>query len=270
MQRGFSHASALSQQTIGRGIVDLLLTGKRSKVLVEVKIAAKETETKIYGHGWVPQIRKYLSYRAGHVAFLTTRNVSSPDAKSRFYLGHFLLEQLEGKLDRQRLSPTGQLLLDFMEDKDMKALEPFTKTDLRNAAQSFNFAKKCEAVIDEVVGGVESAFKKIFHVRTGFTSGHLSPTYNSAYSYTRKFHYGAVRRVRIFLEPWEGEFGFGVSVYVPKNDMAQINRHLNWKEYQSELYSWHPIGHEVEPSTLAKKALKDARALRRALNRVYY
>ena len=47
MQRGFAHASALPQQTIGRGIVDLVLTGTRDRVLVEVKIGARETQTKI-------------------------------------------------------------------------------------------------------------------------------------------------------------------------------------------------------------------------------
>jgi len=55
MQRGFANAKALPQQTIGRGIVDLVLTGRRSRVLVEVKIGAQETQTKIYGHGWVPE-----------------------------------------------------------------------------------------------------------------------------------------------------------------------------------------------------------------------
>ena len=264
-QQGFSHASALPQQTIGRGIVDLLLTGRRSKVLVEVKIGAKETQTKIYGHGWVPQVRKYLSYRAGQVAFLTTRNVSNPDVKSRFYLGHFLLEQLEGKLDRQRLSATGQLLLDFMEENDMKALKPFTKTDIRNAGQSFNFAKKCEAVLDEVVGCVEVEFRKIFRVRTGFTSGHFSPTYNSAYSYTRKFRYGLARRLYLFLDPWEGELGFGVSVIVSRKHMERVNRRLKWEVDRTELYSWHQVKSDIQPAALTKKALRDLRALRMAL-----
>ena len=47
MQRGYVNASALTQQTIGRGIVDLVLTGRRGRILVEVKIGAKETQTKI-------------------------------------------------------------------------------------------------------------------------------------------------------------------------------------------------------------------------------
>lgn len=270
MQRGFKRASAVTQQTIGRGIVDLILIGRRGRVLVEVKIGAKETQTKIYGHGWVPQVRKYLSYKAGPVAFLTTRNVESPDVNSRYFLGHFLLEELEGRLDRNRLSATGQLLLDFMEENDMKALDPFTEADLKNARQAFNFSRKCEAMLDEVVGKFIPAFRKLFRVRTGFTSGHFSPTYYSAYAYTHKFRYGAARSVCLFLMPFEKEFAFGMSAVVPKKDMNMINRQLGWEEHRSELYSWHPINANIQPAALAKKALGDARALRATLNRVYY
>ena len=270
MQRGYVNASALTQQTIGRGIVDLVLTGRRGRILVEVKIGAKETQTKIYGHGWVPQVRKYLSYKAGHVAYLTTRNIPSPDVNSRYFLGHSLLEELEGRLRRTRLSVTGKMLLDFMEENDMKALEPFTKRDLQNAGQAFDFSRKCEAVIDEVIGEIEPRFKKLFRVRTGFTSGHFSPTYYSAYAYTKKFRYGAVRSISVYLAPWEGDLGFGVSALVPKKDMERINRHLGWDEHRSELYSWHSVGPRIHPAALAKKALADARALRTALNHVYY
>ena len=152
----------------------------------------------------------------------------------------------------------------------MKPLEPFTKRDLRNAGHSFDFSRKCEAVIDEVIGNMGPTFKRIFRVRTGFTSGHFSPTYCSAFSYTKKFRYGAVRRVYVYLWPWKGELRFGVSAEVPKRDMERINRHLGWEEDQSELYSWHTVGPRILPEALAKKALQDARALRKALNRVYY
>lgn len=270
MQRGYVNASALTQQTIGRGIVDLVLTGRRGRILVEVKIGAKETQTKIYGHGWVPQVRKYLSYKAGHVAYLTTRNIPTPDVNSRHFLGHSLLKELEGRLRHARLSVTGKMLLDFMEENGMKALEPFTKKDLQNAGQAFDFSRKCEAVIDEVVGEIEPRFKKLFRVRTGFTSGHFSPTYYSAYAYTKKFRYGAVRSISVYLAPWEGELGFGISALVPKKDMERINRHLGWEENRSELYSWHLVGPRIHPAALAKKALADARALRAALNHVYY
>jgi hypothetical protein len=270
IQRGFKYASALTQQSIGRGIVDLVLIGTRKKkILVEIKIGAKETQTKIYGHGWVPQVRKYLLYRTGQVAFLTTRNVPSPDVNSRFFLGHFYLEELERHLNRHRLSVAGQLLLDFMEENDMKALEPFTKTDLNNAEHSFKFAKKCEAMLYEVVRIIEQPFKQIFRIRTRFTSAHFSPTYNSAYSYTRKFRYGSVKSVSVYLSPWDGKFGFGISIKIPKKDLEKINRYLQWEAEKSELFTWHILGLNVQPAKLAKDILSDAKSLRSALNRVY-
>ncbi len=270
MQREFARASALPQQTIGRGIVDIVLTGRCGKVLVEVKIGAKETKTKIYGRGWVSQIPKYLSNRSGPVAYLTTRNVPTPDVRSRHFLGHFLLEELHGRLARKRLSATGQLLVDFMEENQMNALHPFTKLELSQSEHSFNFAKKCLALLDEVVSKMEPDFKKLFKVRTKFTSSHFSPTYNSAYSYTKKIRYGAVDYVSVFLSPWEDKLYFGLSVKVPKKDIERINRGLRWDVESSEIYSWHVVTPSAHPPALVRKALADARSIRTALNRVYY
>jgi hypothetical protein len=273
IQRGFARASALPQQTVGRGIVDLVLTGTGgSRVFVEVKIGAKETLTKIHGYGWVPQVRKYLSNRSGQVAYLTTRNVPSPDVNSGYFLGHFFLEELDTRLrrlDRNGLSTPGQLLLDFMKENDMKAPDPFTKMDLKYAAHSFDFAKKCEAVLNEVVRKIEPEFKELFRTRTGFTPGRFSPTSNYASSYTRKFRYRAATYVSIYLATWEGELGFGVSAKVPKKDLERIHRHLDWEEDQGEIYSWHVVRSGTHPTALAPKVLGDARKLRTALNRAY-
>ena len=219
IRRGFGYAFALPQQTLGRGIVDLVLEGS-CKVFVEVKVGARETETKIYGHGWVLQVQKYLSYRSGYVAYLTTREVPSPTVNSKFFLGHFLLEDLHGRLNRNRLSPTGLLLLDFMEENDMKALEPFTKTDLYNATHSFNFIQKCQSVLEEVAGELEPKVRTIFHKRTGFMSAHFSPRYKVAYSAVRNFSYRDAYELCLFLEPWEAEVGFGVSACVAKESIV--------------------------------------------------
>ena len=235
MQRRFRNASALPQQTIGKGIVDLVLELADERLLVEVKVGARETETKIYGQGWVPQIRKYLSNGAGCVAYLTTRNVPSPDVKSKFFLGHFLIESLYGRLDRKRLSPLGQLLLDFMEENDMKALEPFSKTDLSNAVHAFSFARKCEEILDEVAKDVGPEINKIFKKKSRLTSGHFSPTYESAYCSTRKFKYGVATRIYLSLDPSDGELGFCVSARISRKHMHSVNRHLKWEQYQSEL-----------------------------------
>jgi hypothetical protein len=157
-----------------------------------------------------------------------------------------------------------------MEENDIKSLDPFTRNDLRLAGHSFNFARKCVAVIEEVVGKIEPVFKKMFRIRTGLTSGRFSPIDNSAYAYTRKFRYGAVSYVSVYLAPWEGQLGFGLSVKLPRKDIERINRHLYWEEDQGEVYSWHDVASGTHPIALANKAIKDARLLRTALNHVYY
>jgi hypothetical protein len=260
---GFKNATAFPQQTLGQGIVDLVLEGSTGKVFVEVKVGARETETVVNGRQ-LKQVEKYLSYRTGYVAYLTTRNVPSPTVSpkfSKFFLGHHFLEVLYGRLRRNRLTPTGQLLLDFMEENDMKSLEPFTKTDLRNATHSFNFALKCESVLEEVARALEPQIRKIFDQpkkKMGFMRSWFSPTYKCAYSYTREFSYGYANALSVFLEPWEEKVGFGVSVIVTKKYMHRIKRHLKWEEYQSELYSWHPLKPGVEPTQLAKVALRES------------
>ena len=91
--RSFKCVSAQPQQSFGNGIVDLVLSSGKRTVLVEVKIGASETETKIYGQGWVPQVEKYLSYREGPVAYLTTKAVSAPDVKRKHVISaHRVLE----------------------------------------------------------------------------------------------------------------------------------------------------------------------------------
>src|SRR5690349_12740305 len=60
IRRGFKDVIALPQQTLGRGIVDLVLQCSTSKVFVEVKVGARETETEINGRQ-VRQVEKYLS-----------------------------------------------------------------------------------------------------------------------------------------------------------------------------------------------------------------
>jgi len=267
MRRGFKDASALPQQTIGRGIVDLVLEGSSSKLLVEVKVGARETETKIYGQGWVPQIQKYLSYRAGWVVYLTTRDVPRPDVRSKFFFGHFSIEDLHGHLDRKRLSATGKLLLDFLEDNDMKPVEPFTVADLRNAEQSFKFAKKCKAVLAEVKNDVEPKFRTIFHKRTGFAACYFSPEYNSAYCATTRFRYGVATGLYLFLEPWERKLGFGVSAVISRKSMYLVNRHLKWEEFQNQLYTWYPVKTGIRPGVLVQKAIRDMQALKVALDK---
>jgi hypothetical protein len=192
IHRSFKCATAESQQSFGNGIVDIVLAAGNKSVLIEIKIAAAETETKIYGKGRVSQVQKYLDYKVGPVAYLTTKAVSTPDLKLRskkssYFLGQSYFEDLFDKLVRVRLKLTesGHLFLKFMEENNMKSLEPFTQHELDEAKNTFRFAKKCEKFLEEIRPRVELEFRRIFNSRSKFTGGYFSPTYESAYIYPK-------------------------------------------------------------------------------------
>ena len=234
---------------------------------MEVKVGARETETVVNGRE-LKQVEKYCSYRAGYVAYLTTRNVPSPTVNSKFFLGHCFLEVLHGRLKRDRLTPTGQLLLDFMEENDMKSLEPFTKVDLHNATHSFNFALKCESVLEEVARALEPKIRKMFEQpkkKMGFMRSWFSPTYKCAYSYTRNFSYGYANGLSVYLAPWEEKVGFGVSAMVTKEYMHRVNRYLDWEKYGSESFVA-TVESPARASSISEIAIRDLRTLKRALD----
>jgi hypothetical protein len=269
MLRGFSQARAQPQQSFVRGIVDLVVSGRRSRILVEVKIAAAETLTKIRGKGLVPQVKKYLGYREGPVAYLTTRTVPSPQVKSARFLGHFFFDDLHRELLQARLTKPGRLFLDFMEENGMESEAPFTKADVRGAQHAFRFAKKCVTAIDEIISGVEQKFKKLFHTRANFTKGYFHPSYGYAYAYTRNFSWRGHRQIyiSIFIMPDAGELAYGVSAQVTRSDMKRLNQVLKWDEEDGELYTWHPISSGVDSRDIIPSVLIDLKKLRTGLNR---
>jgi hypothetical protein len=267
--RSFKCASARPQQSFGNGIVDLVLSSGNRKVLVEVKIGASETETKIYGRGWVRQVKKYLSYKEGPVAYLTTKAASAPDVNSKQFLGHFFFEDLYEHLTNVTLTLPGQLFREFMEENGMKPLEPFTQGELGNAQQAFGFAKKCECLLDEIKSAVEPEFRKLFRTRTGFKGGHFSPSYVSAYIGTRNFTRGNVKAVWIWIEPEGSALNYGVSVSVNRSDMGKLNRVLAWEEGAGDLWRSHPIRPNTNSRNCIKRIMGDLEHLQYALKRVY-
>jgi hypothetical protein len=249
--------------------VDLVLSSGNRKVLVEVKIAGSETETKIYRRGWVPQVKKYLSYKVGPVAYLTTKAASAPDVNSKQFLGHFFFEDLYENLTNAKLTLPGMLFREFMEENGMKPLEPFTQRELGNAKQAFDFARKCEFILDEIKSTVEPEFRKLFHTRTRFTGGHFSPCYGSAYVWTKNFTRGNLKTVGVYIEPEEGALYYGVWVRVLRNDTRKLNRVLAWEEKAGFLSSSHPIRPNTNTGNYIKRILKDLKHLQKTLQRVY-
>ena len=248
---GFSAATAQPQQGFNHGIVDLVVSGRHRRILIEVKIAAVETLTKIRGKGWVPQVRKYLAYREGEVIYLTSRTVPSPKVSSCRFLGHFFFDELHRQLlpVKTRLTIPGRLFIDFMEENGMESEQPFTKADVRGASHAFRFAKKCATAIDEIVSNVEPKFRKWFHTRAYFTRSYFIPTkYESVFASTPNFSWRRLRRcwITIFIEAYDGELAFGVAVEVTRDNMKKLNRFLYWEENNSELYTWHPISGQMD------------------------
>jgi hypothetical protein len=272
----FMCASAESQQSFGNGIVDLVLSSQGKKILLEIKIAAAETETKIYGKGWVSQIQKYLSYKSGRVAYLTTKAVSAPSLKSerKDFLGQFYFEDIYDHLikAKSKLTDCGHLFLEFMKENHMKPLEPFTPHELNKAKTAFDFAKKCEDFLNEIKSEVEPKFQKIFRSRARFTGGHFSPTYQSAYSYARGKLLGFQKRkqVEICIWPEGGSLFYGVCVRILRTDMNEFSRHLNnWKMDRRYLYTLHPLKPFTKSEKCVDPILRDLKQLKRALNQIY-
>jgi hypothetical protein len=274
IQRCFTGALADSQQDFGNSIVDLVLSAGGRRVLVEVKIAARETETKIYGKGWVPQVQKYLDLNVGPVAYLTTKSVSPPDVRrkgssSKRYLGQFFFEDLYDQIVRSPLTDVGKMFRQFMEENGMKSLEPFTQKELDNAGHAFEFAEKCEAFLDQIRPVVESEFRRLFRTRTRFTRGCFSPSDGSAYMKTTNFRRGFVKRVGIYFGPEDGKLIYGVYVRVLRTGIGRLRRHLKWPEEGGFLSSFHPVRPDTKSRRLIEPILRDLRKLKGALNRVY-
>jgi hypothetical protein len=267
MRRRFKFASALSQQRFGKSIVDLVLSSGSTSILVEVKIAAQETETKIYGKGWVPQVQKYLDLREGHVAYLTTRAVSKPDVdpKRKKFLGHFFFEDLYDHLAEVKLTPLGELFRQFMEENEMKSSEPFTPQEIKSARQAFTFAKKCEVFLNEIKSELEPEFRRTFQTRTRFTKGNFNPTSGCAYIYTGSLKRWRVKWVTIYVEPANGSLVYGVFVQVLRTDVKRLKEHLKWEEEGSGLFS----PHHVKPGSKGRQCVepirRDLEKLKRAL-----
>jgi len=237
-----------------------------------VKIAAAETLTKIRGKGWVPQIKKYVAYREGDVAYLTTRRVPPPEIDSRNprFLGHFFFDDLHRRLIKARLSVTGQLFVKFMEENGMESQEPFTSADVRGAQHAFRFARKCETAIDEIVSEIQPWFKKWFHTRADFTRGKFSPIVGSAYAYANVRWRGLDNiEISICIWPEAGELVFGVSVGVSRSNMKKVNRFLAWDEDNRDFYTRHPISGQADSKKMIPQIRKDLKQLRGGLSRAF-
>ena len=278
MVRRFRNASASTQQYYSNGIVDLEVENfHNQKVLVEVKIRGSETLTHIRGQGLISQIKKYLQYRQGPVAYLTTRDVPSPDGgTTNCYLGQFYFEDLYKRLNsvKWKLTEFGRLYLQFMEERNMIPPEPFNRKDIRGAQDAFLFSNKCTSILDEIKDKITPDFRKIFRSRTSFTATSFSTSEACAYTYT-KYRRGPIKFIELALYPGKGELWFGVEIYLDIRDdrskkLATFLRREKWEPYENGRWLGSYIKLNGDPTDLKRMvtyASKYLKQLNKAIKR---
>lgn len=270
----FRKASAETQKSFPRGRVDLVLNAPNGrKVLVEVKVSSGETMTRYNGNHWKPQVKKYISYHAGKVAYLTTRRTPSPEdvGHSKEFLGQTYFEELYAYLCRlKNPSKICQLFIDFMEEQNMTPPEPLTKNDIYGALGAFDFAKKCEDILNETRERIIPEFRRLFRSKARFTSGHFSPEYGAAYFYTKHFHRGPIKSVWVCMEPDQNELLFTVCARVEQHPTADaLEKKLRWDvdgRYLCKGLFVHGDGKDTR--RMVSHAVKSFKELKRAIARI--
>lgn len=264
----FKNCESETQKHYGNGIVDLVLNADNERMLIEVKTGSNETKTLIWGKGRQSQIKKYLSYNDGNVAYLTTNNISDPNIGSnKRYLGHFYFEDLYLSLNKRKLCEIGEEFKKFMEENNMMPPKPFTKKEVKHATLAFDFAWKCEEILDEVQKGIIPFFKKELHTSTDFTRVKFSNEYIT-YFYPKRFNKHPCNKLwfRIFVDK-DNKLYFGTEIKGNDEDMRKLNKKLRWRHTDSGgLYSSYEIkGNEDIIKKMKSLLKKDILKLRKTL-----
>lgn len=268
----FQKCTCETQQPFNNYRVDLVLSNNTGeKILIEIKTTSKETYIFQKGRGWRPQIKRYLSLKKGHVAYLTTRDIPHPDIDSSdMYFGHYYFEDLYKSLKRRKLCEIGEQFKEFMEENNMTPPKPFSKKEVKNAKFAFEFARKCENTLDEVKKEIEPFFKKELGGRATFTSGHFSPTYECAWFCSKKFKKPPIKKVYFAIDPWDdSSLTFGTWVKGPKDDLAYLNKSLQWKgDIPGWLYTKNKIkGNENIVNKMVNTYKKEIIKLKKAIKK---
>ncbi len=221
----FKTATAETQASYPRCFVDLLFRPKSGKpILIEVKIAATETQTKIWGEGTVPQVKKYIQLRRGPVAYLTSLHAQPADVRKQArFLGHFLFEDLHRRLAKApNLTPIGKELVGFLEGHGMAHPKPFTAKELRFSKEAFDFAAKAQEHLDEVVSEYQLDFRRAIRTRSQFSRATFSTSNKSAYAYLKGFSKWPFQAAGFGIDPDTRGAWFSVWFKIKKDAGADI------------------------------------------------
>ena len=105
-----------------------------------------------------------------------------------------------------------------------------------------------------------------------FTKGNFSPTYGSAYIWTRgglSKYKKDVTSSSVCIEPYNGGLGYGVSVKVLRTGIKRLNRHLKWTEEDGYRFSYYLVTPKTKRETCVRRIHSDLKALKRALKKIY-
>lgn len=238
----FRTAAAETQVSYHRCFVDLVLRPKAGKpLLIEVKINASETQTKVWGVGSVPQVQKYIRLRCGPVAYLTSMQAQPADIRKQpRYLGQFYIEELHRQLAKTRkLTPVGSELVGFLEEQGMAYPKPFTTKELKFSKQAFDFAAKAQEHLDEVVSEYQAEFRRALRTRAQFSRATFSTTNKSAYAYLKGFGKWPFQAAGFGIDPEESATWFSVWFRICKDTGAdsQVKKAGLYNEPPSRYWS---------------------------------
>lgn len=207
-------ARAETQVFYPRCIVDLVLKPEKGEpILIEVKIKASETQTKIQGFGQVPQIRKYIKLGRGPVVYLASIQAPSADVlKPKRFLGRFHIEKLQQELQKAKhlLTPIGLEFIRFLEEEGMSYPEPFTVKELKLSKAAFDFAAKAENHLNEAVAEHQTKFKLALKTNRGFSRPSFNSGEKSAYVYLRYFRKWPFKSAGFSIDPYDNATYFSV------------------------------------------------------------
>lgn len=264
----FEKAEALTQQTIGRGRVDIVLKNQSgAKLLIEVKITARETVVEDQNGEELTQIRKYIAAAEGPVAYLTTKNTPGPVLRRSDraeFLGQVYFEDLFATLRGALLSEVGELFMEFLKEQGMTPVHSFNRTEMRILVPAFDFLDRAVDILNEVRTKVTPEFQKIFRSRKTFTSARYA--YGGIICYVQGVGPRASLELGFKIEPEDGSLYFMAYAGAGKARNSCWQRVLR-KWEPSGGYLWSSIalnGNGRDLSRMIAHASKSLKTIRRA------
>lgn len=215
-----------------KSIVDLVLWPSKKRVsplLVEVKIRAQETLTKLPGQGYISQIKKYVKLNVGSVIYFASVKAPEPQIiEHKRFLGQKYIENLHRRLDKpkyhSKLTELGREFVAFLEEEGMAHSKPFTAKELGNIKEAFSFAAKSVVLLEQIVDDYEQDFHKSLKTKASFTPPVFKPKsgkYGSVYNYLRNLHKWPFGDVGLSIEP-DGNSAYFVVWCSPQKDADAV------------------------------------------------